>query len=210
MYNILFYIDGTTGQVTLAILRPGNVHSSRWNERFLDIIIKKIKARFPHIHVHLWADARLSYPKLYECVKRHRLGFCVGITSNSRFYKFIESEADEVKELYVEHDIKQQRFMGPFLYKAESWEDEQKVYEKIESTGKGLNIRFFASNYIDQYPKELYPELYILRGETAENRIKEIKNFCFADRLSYHKFSANFLRLIISCLAYEILLLIFK
>ena len=95
--------------------------------------------------------------------------------------------------------------MGPFLYKAESWEDEQKVYAKIESTGKGLNIRFIASNYRDQDPEELYKDFYVLRGETAENRIKEIKNFCFADRLSCHKFSANFLRLIISCLAYETL-----
>lgn len=205
MYNVLFYIDGTTGQVILPVLRPGNAHSARWNERFLDIIIKKIKARYPHMRVHLRADAGFSSPKLYECVKRHDIGFCVGITSNPRLYELIEREVDEVKELYVEHDIKHQRFIGPFLYKADSWEHKQKVYAKVESTGKGLNVRFYVSNYRDQDPEELYKEFYVMRGETAENRIKDIKNFCFADRLSCHKFSANFFRLIISCLAYETL-----
>ena len=205
MYNVLFYIDGTTGQVILPVLRPGNAHSARWNERFLDIILKKIKARYPHIHVHLRADAGFSSPKLYECVKRHGIGFCVGITSNSRLYELIEREVDEVKELYVEHDFKHQRFIGPFLYKAKSWKEKQKVYAKVESTGKGLNIRFYVSNYRDQNPEKLYKDFYVMRGETAENRIKDIKNFCFADRLSCHKFSANFFRLIISCLAYETL-----
>lgn len=38
-----------------------------------------------------------------------------------------------------------------------------------------------------------------------QNRIKEVKNVCFSDRLSCLLFSANFFRLMLSCLAYELL-----
>src|SRR5699024_2447575 len=44
--------------------------------------------------------------------------------------------------------------------------------------------------------------------EASENRIKEVKNMCQADRLSCHRYWANFLRLLISCLAYELFLLL--
>lgn len=46
------------------------------------------------------------------------------------------------------------------------------------------------------------------RGEASENRIKELKNMCFSDRLSNHRFWANFLRLFLSALAYECFLLL--
>ncbi len=68
-----------------------------------------------------------------------------------------------------------------------------------------MNVRFFVSNFADENPEELYKEFYVQRGETAENRIKEIKNMCFSDRLSCPSFSANFFRLMLSCLAYELL-----
>ena len=50
----------------------------------------------------------------------------------------------------------------------------------------------------------------VKRGDASENRIKEVKNMCFSDRLSNHGFWANFFRLFISCLAYEMFLLIKK
>lgn len=205
MYNELFYLDGETGQVILPVLRPGNVHSNKWNERFLRIIVEKIKARYPHMEIHVRADAGFSSPAFYRCTEELQIGFCVGIAANPRLTKLIAKEADEVAKQYVAHDEKHQRFVGPFLYQADTWDQPQDAYAKIESTGKGLNIRFFISNYAEENPEALYKEFYVQRGEAAENRIKEIKNFCFSTRLSCHRFSANYLRLILSCLAYEVL-----
>jgi hypothetical protein len=56
--------------------------------------------------------------------------------------------------------------------------------------------------------REIYFGFYVKRGDASENRIKEVKNMCFSDRLSNHDFWANFLRLIFSSLAYEIFLLL--
>jgi hypothetical protein len=167
--------------------------------------VQKIRERFPHMAVHLRADAGFSGPAFYEVVEELDIGFCVGISGNSRLKKMIAGHIDEVRLQYVEQNIVYQRFVGPFNYQADSWEYAQDVYAKVESTGKGLNVRFYVSNYQDEDPEELYREYYVQRGEAAENRIKEIKNFCFSDRLSCHRFSANYFRLILSCLAYEVL-----
>jgi len=205
MYNELFYLDGETGQVILPVLRPGNVHSSRWNERFLRLMVNKIRARFPDMVIHLRGDAGFSSPAFYEVVDELDMGFCIGISSNERLKKLITSQVDEVEREFVQQGLRHQRFVGPFEYQADSWDAPQEVYAKIESTGKGLNVRFYVSNYTDQDPEELYRDYYVQRGEAAENRIKEIKNFCFSGRLSCHRFSANFFRLLLSCLAYEVL-----
>ncbi len=172
MYNQLFYLDGETGQVILPVLRPGNVHSSKWNDHFLRLIVQKIRARFPDMAIHLRADAGFSAPAFYEAVDEMDIGFCVGISSNERLKRLIAKAVDEVEEEYVKNDLRHQRFVGPFEYQADSWHISQDVYAKIESTGKGLNVRFYVSNYADEDPEELYRDYYVQRGEAAENRIK--------------------------------------
>jgi len=50
----------------------------------------------------------------------------------------------------------------------------------------GMNIRYFVSNIPNQQSREIYFDFYVKRGEASENRIKEVKNMCFSDRLSNH------------------------
>ena len=102
---------------------------------------------------------------------------------------------------------KHQSFIS-FGYKAKSWHKEQQCYAKVESTGKGMNIRYFSSNIKNKTAEQIYFDFYVKRGEASENRIKEVKNMCFSDRLSNHRYWANFFRLFISSLAYEMFLLL--
>ena len=71
-----------------------------------------------------------------------------------------------------------------------------------------MNTRFFVSNFEDQTAESIYFDFYVKRGEHSENRIKELKNMCFSDRLSTHGFWSNFLRLLMSSMVYEMFLLI--
>ncbi|BAV94062.1 transposase [Ichthyobacterium seriolicida] len=71
-----------------------------------------------------------------------------------------------------------------------------------------MNIRHFSSNIPQKNAREIYFDFYVKRGDSSENRIKEVKNMCFSDRLSNHSFLANFFRLMISSLAYEMFLLL--
>ena len=71
-----------------------------------------------------------------------------------------------------------------------------------------MNVRHFVSNIDAKDPRDIYFDFYVKRGEASENRIKEVKNMCFSDRLSNHGFWANFFRLFLSSLAYEMFLLV--
>lgn len=71
-----------------------------------------------------------------------------------------------------------------------------------------MNIRHFVSNIEEKEAREIYFDFYVKRGDARENRIKEVKNMCFSDRLSNHGYWANFFRLFIRSLAYEMFLLI--
>ena len=53
--------------------------------------------------------------------------------------------------------------------------------------------------------ESLYKDFYVKRGDRSENRIKELKNMCFSGRLSCHNFLANYFRLFLSTLTYELL-----
>ena len=203
MYNELLFHDGKTGQVILPVLRPGNCHSSRWFVHILSIIVDKIRGRFLKMKIIIRADAGFSGAEFYKLAKAKNLKYCIGLARNERLKKFTETAEEAVRAGYLEQGEKHQFFAGGFEYKADSWDKPQRCYAKIESTGKGMNVRYFCSNMEGQTARELYWDFYVKRGEASENRIKELKNMCFADRLSCHSFGANYFRLFISCLAYE-------
>jgi hypothetical protein len=112
-----------------------------------------------------------------------------------------------IRHLFVSNNTKHQHFIS-FTYQAGTWHKPQQCYSKIESTGKGLNVRHIISNMEEADARSIYFGFYVKRGEASENRIKEVKNMCFSDRLSNHGFWANFLRLFLSSLAYEMFLLL--
>lgn len=203
MYNILLFHDGETGQVILPVLRPGNSHSNRWFVPILSRMVDRIRTRFPNIEIILRADSGFSGAKFYDLAEEKQLQFCVGIPGNSRLHAITEQGEAAVKAAYADQGEKFQLFPRAFKYQANSWTNPQNCYVKIESTGKGMNVRYFCSNMKGQTAYKIYWDFYVKRGEASENRIKELKNMCFADRLSCHKFTANYFRLFISCLAYE-------
>ena len=208
MYNELLFHDGETGQVILPVLRPGNCHSNRWFVHILSIIVQKIRSKFPDIEIVVRADAGFSGASFYEFADDENLKYCIGITRNERLKKYTETAERIIKTAYADKAEKYQFFAGAFEYKADSWKKAEQCYAKIESTGKGMNVRYFCSNMQGQTAKELYWDFYVKRGETSENRIKELKNMCFSDRLSCNKYTANCMRLFFSCLCYEIFRLI--
>lgn len=207
MYNELFFHDGQTGQIIAPVLRPGNSHSNKWYVAILKRILIKIRKKYPDIEIIIRTDSGFSCAPFYKLVDDYNLYFATGIASNEVLKRKTKRAEKAVRILYLNESKKHQHFIG-FSYKAKSWHKEQQCYSKIESTGIGMNIRHFVSNMEGKQARDIYYDFYVKRGEASENRIKEVKNMCFSDRLSNHRFWANFFRLFISSLAYEMFLLL--
>ena len=209
MLNELFFHDGDTGQIILPVLRPGNSHSNKWYVGLLKRIIIKIREKYPKMKITIRTDSGFSCAPFYQLVEDYNLLFATGIASNAVLKKRVSRVQYIIKKGYLSKGEKHQHFMK-FKYQAKSWHKEQQCYSKVESTGKGMNVRHFVSNIEEKTAREIYFDFYVKRGDASENRIKEVKNMCFSDRLSNHGYWANFLRLFISSLAYEMFLIIKK
>ena len=203
MYQELLLLDGTTGQMILPVLLPGTVYPGKRLIFVLKRLIDRIRSVHKHIKIRLRADAGFSSPALYRLAKKYHLEFCIGLASNEVLKKEIASELASVQKDYVDKGEKYQIIIPVSNYKAKSWDSVEQVYAKIESTGIGINVRFIVSNIQEQTGEQIYFDFYVKRGECCENRIKEIKNMCFSDRLSCHSYWANFFRLMLSCITYE-------
>lgn len=207
MLNELFFHDGETGQIILPVLRPGNSHSNKWYVSILKRIIIKIRKKYPTMEIVIRTDSGFSCAPFYKLVDDFELLFATGLASNPVLKRNTQRAEKAVKHLYLDQATKHQHFIN-FSYQAKSWHKEQQCYSKIESTGKGMNVRHFVSNIPEKEAREIYFNFYVKRGDASENRIKEVKNMCFSDRLSNHGYWSNFLRLFISSLAYEMFLII--
>ena len=207
MYNELFFHDGDTGQIILPVLRPGNCHSNRWYVSILKRILIKIRACYPDMEITIRGDSGFSCAAFYELADDHDLYYTIGVATNQVLKRRVSRAVKAVKHLYLDQGEKHQHFIS-FEYQAKSWHRPQRCYSKVESTGKGINLRHIISNLEADKAREIYFGFYIKRGDSSENRIKEVKNMCFAGRLSNHGFWANFFRLFLSSLAYELFLIL--
>jgi hypothetical protein len=98
-----------------------------------------------------------------------------------------------------------QRHFVAFEYQAATWPEPRWVEVKCEANAQGTNRRAIVTNRSGArvLPAAAYDE-YTERGE-SENRNKELKRGLCADRLSCHRFMANYFRLYLHCLAANML-----
>lgn len=99
-----------------------------------------------------------------------------------------------------------QRLFCAFVYRADSWSKSRTVIAKVEVSSHGTNQRFVVTNQwvgSSHHAEQRYDD-YVQRG-TSEQRNDELKNGLSMDRLSCHRFMANFWRLLLHVHAYNLL-----
>ena len=96
------------------------------------------------------------------------------------------------------------RLFTAFWYQAGTWPQQRWVVAKAEANDRGTNRRFVVTNRPGAVlPGPAYDE-YAERGE-SENRNKEFKCDLAMDRLSDHRFVANYFRLYLHAAAMNLL-----
>jgi hypothetical protein len=195
-------------------LRPGNLHAALGADDDLEYLVTRLRQVWPDVVIVVRADSAFGIPRMYEVCERLGLIYTFGLSANAVLTRQVEALLGQVVAAYdqerqqarVEQRRAQavRRFEG-FWYQAGTWDRPRYVVAKVEANDKGTNRRFVVSNRAGAalLPGPTYDE-YAERGE-SENRNKEIKCGLEMDRLSDHRFVANYFRLYLHALAMNLL-----
>lgn len=202
MYHPLLVFDGDTGQLITAILRPGTVPASRGALPIVKRLVRFLRARWPDLPIELRADSGFALPALYDYCEDQGIAYTIGLGSNDRLEAMAAPLLVEAKQQQAATGEKV-RLLAEGSYQAHSWRDQRRVVYKAEALAKGPNTRFVVTTRSDE-PEALY-DWYTQRGDRPELCIKDLKDACFADRLSCHRYWANQFRLLVHAAAYWLL-----
>jgi hypothetical protein len=202
MYHPLFIFDGQTGQLIAAVLRPGTCPASRGALAVLRRLVPTLRARWPGVHIEVRADAGFAVPALYAYLEAAGLDYTIGLATNRRLATLAAPLAAQAAAQRRQTGEKARLFTET-AYQAGSWDHPRRVIIKAEALAKGMNVRFVVTSRTDE-PATLY-HWYTQRGDRPELCIKDLKDGCFADRLSDHRFWPNQFRLLLHAAAYWLL-----
>lgn len=205
-YFPLIISEPSTKHIFLAHLRPGTVHAALGADDDLMRVVNALRKARPDIVIHVRADAGFGVPWMYEICEENRLTYTFGFSTNQRLKRLTEGLMNQAIQQFQQSKQKQ-RLFDCFDYQADTWNQTRRVIAKAECHGIGTNLRFTISNRPGiQSPDDGEREYdhYIQRGE-SEQRMDELKNGLHMDRLSCHRFMANFFRLLLHTAAFNLL-----
>ena len=208
-YFPLFAFDGDTGFPLAAWLRPGTVHASCGAVSTLQTIVTQLRAAWPHVTILVRGDAGLAVPAMYDYCEREGLLYAFGYSSNAVLQERTDAWLSDLETYYHWYQHREphvQRFEVINDYQAESWSQPRRIIAKLEINRQGTNRRFVVTN-LSGHPQGIYHGFYVQRGNVPERPIGELKNGLHADRLSFHRFRANALKLLEHTLAYALVVL---
>jgi hypothetical protein len=203
-------------QFVMLSLRPGHVHAALGADDDLAYLVMRLRQVWPDVALHFRGDCGFGVPGMYEVCEGLRVSYTFGLGTNPVLQRQTEGLLAEAVACYERERqaARQQepprpavpsRLFTGFWYQAETWPQARWVVAKAEANDKGTNRRFVVTNRPGAVvlPGPTYDE-YAARGE-SENRNKEIKCDLAMDRLSDHRFVANYFRLYLHAAAMNLL-----
>jgi hypothetical protein len=187
----------------VSLLRPSDIDGAKYAGAILKLLVKRFREVWPEVKIIFRGDSGFARKRILYWCENNNIEYIVGIGANLRLQKLAENAAKQVETLY-EASKEKQRIFIEFCYRAESWDKERRIIVKAEYNDKGANTRFLITNKADA-PQIIYDIHYCPRGE-MENNIKQLKLDLHSDRNSCHDFLANHFRLLLSSVAYILLI----
>jgi hypothetical protein len=204
-YLPMIISEPTTRHVFLAWLRPGTLHPAKGADDDLRRVADKLRAARPGLIIHVRGDSDFGTPSMYAACEQPGFTYTFGLRTNPVLRAKAQPLMDRAVAQYQATGVKQRLFTC-FTYQAESWDRARTVVAKAEAMPEGTNLRFVITSLPcagDEQARAIYDD-YVQRG-ACEHRMDELKNGLDADRLSCHRFMANFLRLILHAAAFNLL-----
>ena len=201
-------------QFVMLSLRPGNVHAALGADDDLEHLVNRLRRVWPDLAIVVRGDAGFGVPWMYDVCERLGLLYTFGLSSNAVLQRNSEALLAQAVHSWEQEQqaawregrppVAQRLFQG-FWYQAASWPQPRWVIAKVEAHAQGTNRRFIVTNRpgATLVAEAAYDE-YVQRGE-SENRNKEFKCDLAMDRLSDHRFVANYFRLYLHAAAMNLL-----
>jgi hypothetical protein len=191
-------------QVVMVALLFGTAPPSLGLVDDLKYLVERLRAVWPDVHISIRADSGFAVPAVYDGCEELDIDYTIGLKMNAVLKRQSESVLDEAVAGFEETG-QPQRLFTAFWYQAGSWSEPRFAVIKAEANSHGTNRRAVVTNRpgAPVLPEATYDE-YAERGE-SENRNKELKCSLCADRLSDHRFMANYFRLYLHCLSANLL-----
>jgi hypothetical protein len=203
-------------QFVMLALRPGNVHAALGADDDLEYLVIRLRRVWPDVVLHFRGDCGFGVPTMYDACERSRVTYTFGLSTNGVLQRETEGLLAEAVAAYEQERqaARQQepprppepsRLFTGFWYQAGTWPCPRFVVAKAEANDRGTNRRFVVTNRPGAavLSEPTYDE-YAGRGE-SENRNKEFKRDLVMDRLSDHRFVANYFRLYLHAAAMNLL-----
>lgn len=186
-------------------LRHGTCHAALGADDDLRYLAGRFRAVWPDVQIVIRADSGFATPAMYDVCEELGLIYTIGLGMNSRLKAISDSLLEQAVKAYDETHEPQRLFL-PVEYQADSWSKPRSVVIKVEAHAQGTNRRAVVTNRRGWRvePQGTYDE-YAGRGE-SENRNKELKRELKGDRLSDHRFMANFFRLYLHAAALNLMI----
>jgi hypothetical protein len=191
-------------QVVMISLRHGSAHAALGADDDLEYLVRRLRHVWPWVVIMVRGDAGFGVPRMYTVADRLSIDYTFGLSANRVLQRKTEDLLAEAVHRFEETGTPQRLFTG-FWYQAGSWPCARWVIAKVEVNAQGTNCRFIVSNRPGARVmiQGTYDE-YVMRGE-SENRNKELKCDLAMDRLSDHRFLANYFRLYLHAAALNLL-----
>lgn len=193
-----------TDDLVMLSLRLGTATASLGADDDLEYLVRRLRAVWPNVRIRVRGDCGFGVPLMHELCDRLDVIYTFGQSANAVLQRETEELLAEAVRLFEQTHEPQRLFAG-FWYRAQTWTQPRWVIAKCEAHTSGTNRRFVTTNRSggEVYMEAAYDE-YAMRGE-SENRNKEFKCGMAMDRLSDHRFMANYFRLYLHAAALNLL-----
>lgn len=201
--------DGKTGFPLAAWLRPGTVAAACGAVSVVAAIVRKLRAAWPGVVILVRGDTGLAVPEMYEYCETDGLGYVFGFGPNAVLHRHTATALADLELFYHFYGRREphvQRFENIGEYQADGWSRARRIVAKVEITPQGSQRRYVITN-LEVPAEEVYRDIYVQRGGVPEQPIGELKNGLQADRLSACGFCANSWRLLVTVVAYALVVL---
>jgi hypothetical protein len=199
----LLCFDGESGELLGVLLRPGNAAAADDAVIELRRILRRIRKKWPRVKVLLRADSGSANPEVYDFCEAEGVDYIIGFATNDRLATLVAPLALGAKDIFERTGTKT-RLYSEVQYRARTWKRDRRVIMKAEYNAQGHNNRYLVTSLTSAERADEVYDCYRRHGD-MENRIKDLKNALFADRLSCHRFLANSIRLTLHAAAYVLM-----